>query len=393
MLRGTLAFLVLVACAVAGSELRAALARRGLRAPAMEGLSFLALGFILGGHALGFLADDLVDSLRVVVLFGLAWIGLVFGVQMELRVIRRLAVWLRVSGLLVPLAMGVAVAVGLVACGLGPAPALGLGALAMASSPSSLEALARGRKVGDRGAVRLLKVIMAFSGVPAIVTFLFAATLASPLAAAGVSAIPVHHLLVLTIGVGALVGYAVVVLVGGVNHPIEILTLLMGGMCVVAGGTAVLGLNPLPAAACAGVILVNRTVFPHRVLRAAHSLERPMVVALLVLVGASWSGAAFSVPIFTIMTAVRTAAACAAGAVFRRAARRRGHGRGVGALGLGLLPQGGLALGLLVAVMGIIETPSGALEAVVAAIVANNLLGGWWMRRQLFVDGHPGARR
>jgi hypothetical protein len=393
MLRGTLAFLVLVACAVAGTELRSALARRGLRAPAMEGLSFLLLGILLGGRALGLFAEDLLESLRVVVLFGLAWLGLVFGVQMELRIIRRLALWLRLAGLLPPLCMGAAAAAAALAFGLEPAVALGVGALAMASSPSSLEGLARGRAIGDRDALRLVKVMLAFSGAPAVCTLLVAAALASPLAAGGAAAVPALHLVLLTVGVGVLVGYAVVVLVRGVGRRIEILTLLTGGMCLVAGGAAVLGLNPLPAAACAGAILVNRTVFPHRVLRAAHSLERPMLVALLVLVGASWSAAAFSVPVFAVMTVVRTAAAGCAGAVLGRAAQRRGLAPRVRSLGLGLLPQGELALGLLVAVLSFARTPAGVLEAVVAAMVVNNLLGGWWMRRRLFAEPRPGAGR
>ncbi len=393
MLRGTLAFLVLVACAVAGAELRAALARRGLRAPAMEGLSFLLLGILLGGRAFALFAEDLLDSLRVVVLFGLAWLGLVFGVQMELRVIRRLALWLRLAGLLAPMSMGAAATAAGLAFGFEASVALGLGAIAMASSPSSLEGLARGRAVGDRDALRLVKVMMAFSGVPAIGALLVAAALASPLAAGGAAAVPALHLILLTVGVGVLVGYAVVVLVRGVGRQIEILTLLMGAMCLVAGGAAVLGLNPLPAAACAGAILVNRTVFPHRVLRAAHSLERPMLVALLVLVGASWSTAAFSVPVFAIMTVVRTAAAAAAGAVLGRAAQRRGLAPRVRSLGLGLLPQGELALGLLVAVLGYARTPAGVLEAVVAAMVVNNLVGGWWMRRHLFAEPRPGTGR
>jgi hypothetical protein len=235
--------------------------------------------------------------------------------------------------------------------------------------------------------------MMAFSGVPAIGALLVAAALASPLAAGGPAAVPALHLILLTVGVGVLVGYAVVVLVRGVGRQIEILTLLMGAMCLVAGGVAVLGLNPLPAAACAGAILVNRTIFPHRVLRAAHSLERPMLVALLVLVGASWSAAAFSVPVFAIMTVVRTAAAAAAGAVLGRAAQHRGLAPRVRSLGLGLLPQGELALGLLVAVLGFARTPAGVLEAVVAAMVVNNLLGGWWMRRHLFAEPRPGTGR
>jgi hypothetical protein len=386
MLRETLAFLVLVAFAVFGAELRSALARRGLRQPAMEGISFLAVGLALGSRGFGLFPDDLLVSMRVVVLFGLAWIGLVFGVQVELGIIRRLVPWQRWVGWLTPIAMGFPVVLGALMTGLSPALSLGLGAVAMAASPSPLEGLARGRSVRDRLAVRLLKLVMAFAGLPAVILFAVAAALASPLAEAGGGGIPAWQLVIVTAAVGVLVGYALVVLVRGVREHIRLLTLAGGSMCLVAGATAVLGLSALPAAACAGAVLVNRSVFPGRVLRVAHSLERPMLVALLVLVGASWKGASFSLITFVLLTVVRTIAAWVAGEVLQRIARRRRVVSRTPGLGLGLLPQGELALGLLVAIVSFFPNTTGILEAVVAAIVVNNLIGGWWLRRWLARD-------
>lgn len=108
-----------------------------------------------------------------------------------------------------------------------------------------------------------------------------------------------------------------------------------------------------------------------------------MLVALLVLVGASWGGAQFALPVFLLLTAVRMAGAVAAGVFAGWVAhspkvirRRRG-------LGWGLLPQGELALGLLVAIVSASPSQPGTLEAVLAALVVNNLVGGWWMRRRL----------
>jgi hypothetical protein len=388
MLRGTIAFLVLVACAVFGAELRNAFARRGLREPTMEGISFLAVGFALGGGGLGLFPDDLLASMRVVVLFGLAWIGFVFGVQIEVRIIRRLAPWLRRVGWLTPVVLGLPVVAGALAVGSSPALALGLGAVAMAASPTVLEGLSRGRQVRDRRAVRLLKLVMAFAGLPAVIVFAFATALASGLSEAGGGEIPSWQLVVVTAAVGALVGYALVVLVRGVREHIQLLTLAAGSMCLVAGAGAVLGVSALPAAACAGAVLVNRSVFPNRMLRVAHSLERPMLVALLVLVGASWKGASFSLATFVLLTLVRTMAAVTAGEMLRRFASKRRASPPTPGLGFGLLPQGELALGLLVAIVSFFPSTAGVLEAVVAAIVVNNLIGGWWMRRRL-VDADP----
>ncbi len=392
MLRGTLAFLLLVLFAVLGAELRGMLLRRGLRAPAMEGISFLLVGFALGGQGLGLFPHDVLHALRVVVLFGLAWIGLVFGVQIELRIIRRLAPWHRLLGLGAPLLVGAPVAAGAIALGLPPALALGLAAVAMASSPASLEGLARGRAPRDRGTVRLLKLVMAFAGIPAVWVFALATALGSPLARPSGGGVPVWHLALFIIAVGMLAGYAMVVLVRGVREHIRLLTLALGTMCLVAGASAVLGLSALPTAAMAGAVLVNRCVFPHRMLRVAHSLERPMLVALLVLVGASWSGAAFSWPAFALMSIVRGGGAMAAGEVVDRVARRRGLATRTARLGVGLLPQGELALGLLVAAVTFFAGADGVLEGVVAAIVVNNIAGQVWMRRRLFEEIPPGPR-
>jgi hypothetical protein len=275
------------------------------------------------------------------------------------------------------------VAVGGLVWGLDPALSLALGAIATASSPSSLEGLARGRRVLDRGAVRLLKLVMAFAGMPAVAIFAVAAAMASPLTATRGGSVAIWELVLLTSAIGMVLGYALVVLARGVRDHIPLLTLVAGAMCLVAGATAVLGLNALPAAACAGAVLVNRSVFPHRMLRVAHSLERPMLVALLVLVGASWGGAGFSFKVFVLLTAVRTTAAWIAGAGLGMVARHSGVATRTPALGLGLVPQGELALGLLVAIVSFFPEHRGVLEAVVAAILVNNAVGGLWMRRRL----------
>jgi hypothetical protein len=183
----------------------------------------------------------------------------------------------------------------------------------------------------------------------------------------------------------------VVVLVRGVTAPTQVLTLLIGAMALLAGVAAMLGSNALPAAACAGAVLINRCVFPSRVLRAAHALDRPLLVAMLVLVGASWSATEFAWPVFGVMTGVRAAAAMAAGVAAELLTERRAGRDHTLRLGWGLLPQGELALGLTIATVSFFPDSGGVLEAVVAAMVLNNLAGHWWMRRRLFAERRPGA--
>ena len=349
----------------------------------MEGLSFLALGAVLGEHGLGLFPEDLLLVLRLVVLLGLAWIGFTFGLQVDWRIIRRLKPWQRAMGWLIPLIIGAVLVAGGAALGLAGPLALAVAAVGMAASPGTVEGLARGRRPTDRSALRLIKLVVAYSGMPAVVAFAVAASQGSPLAAAGV---PWWHLLVFMVGLGVLAGYLSLVLTRGVTDTIGILTMLTGTMAGLAGASALLGWAGLPAAAASGAVLVNRTTFHHRLLRVAHAFERPMLVVLLVLVGASWQGVAFSWPVFALLAVGRPVGATVGGVVLARVAAGRGIAPTVPALGLGLLPQGELALGLTVALVGFMAGTEGVLEAVVAAIVLHQLISRAWYRRVLLVS-------
>lgn len=392
MLHGTLAFLVLVAFAVVGSEVRNLLARRGLRAPGMEGLSFLLIGLALGDRGLGLFPADLLATLRPVVLLGLAWVGLVFGLQLDLTIIRQLKGWHLAVALVVPCGVGGAVVAAALLLDVAPALAVGLGAIAMVSSPSAVEGLARGRSIVDPSAFRLLKLIMAFAGIPAVVGLAAAAAMSSPAAIRFGGTLSAWELAAYTAFVGIVVGYAMIALVRGVREHLRLLTLVAGAAATTAGATAVLGISGLPAAAVVGAVLVNRCLFPHRLLRVAHTLERPMLVALLVLVGASWHGPGFSWIAFGLMSVGRALALLVGGAWLASRARRHATPVRVRGLGLGLLTQGELAVGILVALTGTTIQAPGLLEAVVAAIALNQLAGRWWLRHWLFTTTQPHPR-
>jgi hypothetical protein len=83
-------------------------------------------------------------------------------------------------------------------------------------------------------------------------------------------------------------------------------------------------------------------------------------------------------------------AALISGEIVMRSARKRRQTPRVAGFGLGLLPQGELALGLLVAIISFFPDTTGVLEAVVAAVIVNNVIGGWWIRRRL-VPGELGV--
>jgi len=224
--------------------------------------------------------------------------------------------------------------------------------------------------------------VTAYSGLPAVSVFAVSTAAASPVVEAG--ALPSWELLVFMVGVGILVGYLSLALIRGLTDSIRILTMLTGTISGLAGASALLGASGLPAAALTGAVLMNRCTFPHRMLRVANALERPLLVALLVLVGASWQGVAFSWPVFGLLVVGRMVGAALGGAVMSQVAARRAVAFQVPGVGLGLLPQGELALGLVVAMVSFVPGTQGVLEAVVAALLVHQLIGQAWLRWRLF---------
>jgi len=391
MLRGTLAFLALVVLAAAIAEGRRALLRRGWHAPAYPRLPFLVVGFLLGDHVLGLFPPDVLAALRPVVLLGLAWIGLVFGLQIDLGILARLKPWHRVLGLGLPLLPGLAAIAAALAFSLELPLALGLGAIAMVSSPGILEAVGRGRPPSDRAAARLLRMLAATSGLPAVFTLGVATSAWSAVAASRGGPLPSWQAPPLAFAFGAVCGWTLVVLARGVADRMRLLGILFGIAAVLAGAGAVVGVAALPMAAVAGAVVANRARLPHRILKVAHSLDVPLLVALLVLVGASWTPAAFSWPTLAVLVAARAVGLAAAGRVLGAVARRHRVPLQARQPWCGLLAQGELALGLTLVLAGFASDDVGVLAAAVTALLANHGLAVLWTRRELFPPPARGA--
>jgi len=380
VLRATLAFVVLVVLGVLAAEARRRLLGRGRCDTGLEAFLVVAAGAGLGNAGLGLFPPRPLLTLEPVVLFGLAWAGLLVGLQLDLGVISRLRPWHRAAGFGIPAAAGLAVA----ACG-AALPGIGrggilLGAAAAVSAPGVMDRLARATPPVDRAAMRLVRLVVALSGPPALVLFGAGVTL-SP---AGPGPFEPAEILGLTLALAVLAGYAAIVFLRGEKDAVSIIAILAGTVALTAGAGRLLGGEPMLMAMVAGAVIVNRSTLPHRILRAAHGLDAAVLTALLLLLGAWWRPAPFSWAAFVLLTGVSAGARLAGGALLARAARRRGARVTIPVLGMGLLPQGPLALVLLVAATLLGGLAPGVVEAAFAALAVNTLAGSSWLRRRLF---------
>jgi len=371
---GSLAFLVLLVLAVGAWEVQRLVGHRLLL---LEGVGVLGLGIAAGGHGLGILPEDLVRNLHPVVLVGIAWLGLLYGLQIDLRVIRRLRPWHRWSGLLLPVIPAALAGLTILLASGRPGPAVLVASVATIASPRLAGLVLEGRRPADRGLVRLLRVVMAFSGIPAVILLAVGTTLLADGAVEGLSGLAGALIL------GLACGFALVHLGTGERQDIRLMILLLGAVALTGGGAVCTAHSPVLPAVIAGAVVINRTSSHHRLLRVAHALESPLYVALLVLIGASWSPHRLDLAVLGALTLARGLGWVVAGSILRRVAGARGIVLGARTPGLGWLPQGPLAMGMLLAVTELLPGSGGILEAGVLAIVVNHVAGHLWASRTL----------
>jgi hypothetical protein len=93
----------------------------------------------------------------------------------------------------------------------------------------------------------------------------------------------------MTLGLGALLGIVLYLLVRDVEDRTEELALLMGGVALAAGMAGYLALAPVVVCALAGAVLINLPdTRGERVVQTLHSVERPIYCLFLFIVGAAW---------------------------------------------------------------------------------------------------------
>ncbi len=387
MLKGTLAFVLLLFLALAGADLKRRLSHGGRRFPGFESFVTVLIGAGLGNAGFRLFPPDLMMVLRPVVLLGLTWIGLLVGLQFDLRLLRSIEPWQRWTGFLVPAGAGLASGAAALAAGIGLGASLVLAAVAMVSSPRLMGVFLRSGPPADRSTMRLIRLVAALASTPALLLYGAGTTLIAPSDGG-------PRLLAATLGGTALaivLGYATIMLLRREHEEIHVLALLVGVVALLAGAATMIRVEPMLTAAIAGSIIANRGHLAHRALKAAHAIEAPMLTAILVLLGAWWLPHVPALAACGVLVAVRGISLLAGGEVIRGAAHRHGIQLRARCPGLGLLPHGPLALALLIggAVTGSVDAAFAG--GLFVALVINHAIGEIWMHGVLFAQTGPDA--
>lgn len=266
--------------------------RFGLTVLATSGFPFLLLGLLF--RELGVLTAELLRDLRPLFEFGLGWIGLTIGTNLDLRCFERLrpsaAPVIALSSFLPIVFTAVACSLTLAWMGVLPGrglirDALILMACAAVSAPANVELLLR----RWRASISLVIEATRIDQLAALATLGFIAIMFRPDRTATLWHLPRSGWFLMTLGLGALLGIVIYFLVRNVKERNEELALLMGGVALAAGMAGYLALAVAVVCAIAGAVLIN---FPlnraERIVTTLREYERPVYFLFLFIVGAAW---------------------------------------------------------------------------------------------------------
>lgn len=319
----------------------------------VSGAEYLLLGILLGPRVGGLLTPDVVTALAPVTTLALGWMGAVVGMRFDLRQLVRIpGVTYQVAFIESALTFLVVASLEAVAISWlydiplarAALPAAALGGIATASSSAGVALVAR--RLGKRGAkVTQLGVSATINALIAVVAFGLLASIWHRPVLVGDRPITATEWMAITLAIGLAAGALFHLFVGDERDIDRLFISLGGGVILVSGAAAFVGLSPLLAALVFGFVLVNTSRNRAEIIAALVRVERPLTFVLLVFAGAAWqpSARAWVLPVLLFL-AVR-AIAKIGGA--RLAARASGMLPVLGPnWGRGLVGQGGLALAI-----------------------------------------------
>lgn len=325
----------------------------GLRLFLASGSHFLVVGYLLGPEATGVLSPEILEALSPLIVLGIGWIGLLFGLQFDRASLARFAAREHVAAAGQALiAFAVMAGGGWILLALtGTAGPLGWTLVAAAAAAGSIStptglAILTDRSPAGGPVYRFLSLA---TSLDAAVGFLALGTALAlyhpPSILAEVPLAPARWLL-LTLLLGLLFGWFFVALTREHTGQDEFVLFLLGLALISAGSHAYFSVSALLGCAVTGVVVANAGSLARRTYEVLSRWEQPVHVVFLLLSGALLRFTGWELlPLVAAYAGLRAVGKLGGGWAASHALPRRRPD-----LGVGLLAQGGLSIAIAVSV-------------------------------------------
>jgi hypothetical protein len=356
----------------------------------LTGTEYVLVGLLLGGTFLDLLDAPTLEALFPILGLGLSWIGMLFGVQFEIRRLTHIPATVYIITLLQATVTMAAVAVPFyflfstlfgyqqefVIIG-----ALSLAAAASDTGQSGIALLARRSPSRARPTLRLLQNIAHMDGLVGVIAFGLISCLGT--LHGGSSA---YWWIGVSLGLGLAVGLLMSALTSYRLSSEETLLVVIGGVAFGGGLALYLNLSPLLVNLISGMVIANvgraraRTGIRDVLLGG----ERSIYILFLVLVGAGWQVGSYQIVVLVLVYLIaRTLGKTVGGYMsVRMLLPGSTFPRG---LGLGLLSHGGIAVAIVVNLHQIYrsELTDLVISIVLIGMLASELVSPMLTRRVL----------
>lgn len=328
----------------------------------ISGIEYVLLGVLVGPYVTNVMTPEVVGQLSPIMSLSIGSLGLLYGLQFRFRDVAHQpaeAIRLGFIEVLVTfvLVAGVFAGVFWMLPGFPKAPeavwpaALVLGTTAAVSAPSALKAV-RLRYDATGPLPDLLQFVVRFDQALGILLFGFIFCLFHVGETQGIRDLTTTEWVAVNLGFGVILGLLFFLFLGREEGKSKLLVALIGIVVFASGAAYYLNLSPLFINLVLGVILANTSRIREQLVEILRSIEKPVVVVVLVFAGAAWDLTAFAETWYLF-------AGLAVGYLVLRAAGKQAGGtltyataetpeRLSNRIGAGLIAQGGVAVAMVV---------------------------------------------
>lgn len=364
------------------------------------------IGILIGRAGLELFPEEVVAGLDPIKEFALGLMGVTVGAHLSFRRLRnagRRLLWLLLlESLLTPCVVGLV----LYALGLELPLVLLLSALAVSTAPATIVAVVK--ETRSRGVfVKTLVAAVALDNMACIFLFAIAHSVARAWVGnadvgIGATALEASGQLLGALAVGAVVGWILISTTERLQREERVATTATLGLLFTYGAAEYLGFSPLLACLFLGLVQANFTPDRDRILDAAFSSFEPVILAIFFTLAGmhlSFDELLLAGPVAIAFFFARAAGKIASGTLaMKLAGATRGLRRW---LGPALVPQAGLAIGLVILVDKDAAFSTGRaaevrdlfLAIVLAAVTLNEIAGPILVRIALARAGEAGKDR
>jgi len=327
----------------------------GFRNILFTGAEYIFIGIFLGGMGLNILDNRTLSELQPFLIFGLSWIGFLYGVQFEFRFLRKLprfyfsitAVHGVITFLLVTSFIFLVFRRMLGYSGESLfIISIVLGSAGACTAQSAIAIVSRNYRIKNRGLLDLLRYISSVDGLFALIFFAISLSVVAGFRSVSFSGTSV----LIWSGVAMVAGLipaVILILLSRVRFSQQEYLVFLVGTIMFTGGLAhYLNQSPLVSGLICGVMVANFCRHRLRAMEIVVHAEKSIYIILLLFVGASWQltvdYSLLIAPIYLIARLIgKTTGAWVAVRVFKPRFKTP-H-----SLGLGLISEGGLAVAMI----------------------------------------------